>query len=343
MPTDYAIVMFRKARERGVDLLDGLPLTLADLEQSEFMSVEDYALVLERFSQLHAEPDFGFRLGELFSMANHGPAGFGAMSAPTLRDGLLFLSRYIQTRTPYTSCRFTYRRFDLQLDFEQGEIALPFRQRSCETLSVIFQSYIESAGGNAAPTCWRFPYARPAHHDCYGRWLRGAFSFDAACLQLEIPSSVCGLPSAFRNDAAFASTTSQCEAILAEAGEGGLVEKVRSMLGSRIEWRGRETVPVTEIPSADEIAAQLGVSRRTLIRQLKEAGTPFQALKDDLRREQIEALLRSNRLSLAEIADRLGYAEAANFTRACTRLFGEAPRSLRARVLSAKPASSARA
>lgn len=334
MPTDYAIVMIRKAREQGVDLLEGLPLTLADLERNELMPVEDYALVLERFSKLPAEPDFGFRLGGLFSMANHGPAGFGAMSAPTIRDGLLFLSRYIETRTPYTSCRFEYRRLDLHLEFAQGEIAQPFRRRSCETLSVIFQSYIESAGGTAAPTRWRFPYARPAHHDCYGRWLRGAYSFDAPCLRLEVPSSVCAVPSAFRNDAALASNTSQCEAILIEAGEGGLVEKVRSMLGSRIERRVREAVPVTEIPSADTIAALLGISRRTLFRQLKDGGTTFQTLKDELRREQMEVLLRSSQLSLAQIAERLGYAEAANFTRACTRLFGEAPRSLRARVSS---------
>ncbi|HEU4428531.1 MAG TPA: AraC family transcriptional regulator ligand-binding domain-containing protein [Myxococcota bacterium] len=331
MPTDYAIVMVRKARERGCDLLAGLGFSLTDLERSERMSVADYARVLERFGELHPEADFGFRLGELFSMANHGAAGFGAMSAPTIRDGLVFLSRYIQTRTPYTSCRFSYRRFDLQLHFELGEIALPFMRRSCETLSVIFQSYLESAGASAEETRWHFPYARPAHHACYGRWLRGAHAFDAAQLRLEVPEAICALPSAFRNDAAFASTTSQCEAILADAAADGVAARVRAMLASRIEQRAREAVPVTQIPSADGVAAQLGVSRRTLIRQLKDAGTTFQALKDELRREQMEALLRDGQLPLAEIAERLGYAEAANLTRACTRLLGEAPQRLRAR------------
>lgn len=109
-----------------------------------------------------------------------------------------------------------------------------------------------------------------------------------------------------------------------------LVDRVRGILASHIEQRAGEDYPVTAIPSADQVAAQLQISRRTLIRQLKDAGASFQSLKDELLAGQIEVLIGQGTLSMAEIANRLGYADGANFTRACRRMFGVTPTELRA-------------
>jgi AraC-like DNA-binding protein len=94
-------------------------------------------------------------------------------------------------------------------------------------------------------------------------------------------------------------------------------------------------VPVTEIPTAEEIAVRLGVSRRTLIRQLKSTGRSFQGERDAQLKSQLEKLLLQPELTLADIGDRLGYADAANFSRACKRMYGVSPRQLQRHLTSA--------
>lgn len=333
MPTSYAIVMYRAAMEQGVDLLAELPVAPGDLESSEFMSLDHYLELLARYTALQTDPNWGFRLGEQFSMSAHGPLGFGAISAPTVRDGLIFLARFMPTRASYATTSIESRGNALHILIRHDPLMASFLQRSCETLSVIFQSYIESAGASAQPLIWRFPYPKPDHHELYGRWLHGGCYFHADCLRLEVPGSIGMVPSAFRNDAAYRSTMAQCEALLLEMSEDTIDGKVRGILASYIERRATESVPVTDIPTADEIAGQLQISRRTLIRRLKEAGTTFQSIRDDLLRAQAESLLARQELPLRDVAYRLGYADAANFTRACRRIFGESPRTLRERLM----------
>lgn len=45
------------ALAQGVDLLQGPPLGLADLEAREFMPIEDYSRIMDRFAELHPAPD----------------------------------------------------------------------------------------------------------------------------------------------------------------------------------------------------------------------------------------------------------------------------------------------
>lgn len=62
-------------------------------------------------------------------------------------------------------------------------------------------------------------------------------------------------------------------------------------------------------------ARRLGLSRRTLIRRLHEAGTSYREVSDLHRRRRAEVLLRDGSQSVAEIAYRLGYKDAASFAR----------------------------
>jgi len=331
MPTSYAIVMVRAARELGFDLLDGLSLTLAALEASEFMAMDDYLVLLDRFTQCQKAPDWGFRFGERLTMSAHGPLGFGAVSAPTVRDGLLFLARYLPTRNGYTRATIEQHGHALHFVIHHDPVMNAFRSRASETLAVIFQSYIETAGASAEPLVWRFPYPPPPHRPAYERWLRGGCYFDATDFRLEVPRSVSMVPSPFRNDAAYRSTMAQCEALMLESSDDTLERKVRGILASAMERRVMESVPITGIPVAEEIAPQLGISRRTLIRRLKDAGTTFQSIRDELMKMHIETLIGDPALALRDIAHRLGYSEAANFTRACHRMFGASPGTLRQR------------
>lgn len=77
--------------------------------------------------------------------------------------------------------------------------------------------------------------------------------------------------------------------------------------------------------SADDIAAELGLSRRTLHRHLAAENLTFQELLDLYRQEQAVQMLQSGNCSMGEIAYVLGYKEQSSFNRAFRRWTGTSP------------------
>ena len=79
------------------------------------------------------------------------------------------------------------------------------------------------------------------------------------------------------------------------------------------------------LPAKEAVAAQLGLSGKTLQRRLDEAGTTFQALLDAVRLEEARRLLADTALPLTELPDRLGFATYPAFVRWFKRLAGQTP------------------
>ncbi len=91
--------------------------------------------------------------------------------------------------------------------------------------------------------------------------------------------------------------------------------------------------PYPDAPvAAVEIAKQLGMSARTLRRQLQAEGSSVRALLDDARRTAVQRLLARPEASLTEAAATLGYSDVASFGRAFRRWFGMAPAAYRGTV-----------
>ena len=88
-----------------------------------------------------------------------------------------------------------------------------------------------------------------------------------------------------------------------------------------------------ELCSHIEIAARLNMHPRTLQRRLREEGTSFEAIKDDVRRDAAERYLSESDLPLTKIAALLGYSEPSVLTRSCQRWFSSSPRQLREKTL----------
>lgn len=82
-------------------------------------------------------------------------------------------------------------------------------------------------------------------------------------------------------------------------------------------------------PTQTAIAHALGMSPRTLHRRLAEAGTSFEKLLDDTRRELAAEYLRRSDYSVGEVAYLLGFAETSSFNRAFRRWTGTSPSEFR--------------
>lgn len=83
-------------------------------------------------------------------------------------------------------------------------------------------------------------------------------------------------------------------------------------------------------PSLEQVASKLGLPPRTLQRRLKDEGTRFDALLDDVRHELAKRYLKDARISIQEAAFLLGFSDVAAFHRAFVRWTGTTPARYRA-------------
>jgi AraC-like DNA-binding protein len=91
-----------------------------------------------------------------------------------------------------------------------------------------------------------------------------------------------------------------------------------------IRSRLRDLLPMGKV-DAGGVARTLGLSKRSLHRRLAELGRRYQTVLDDFRASEAERLLAAGRLSTAEIALSLGYADQTAFSRAFRRWRGLPP------------------
>ncbi len=82
--------------------------------------------------------------------------------------------------------------------------------------------------------------------------------------------------------------------------------------------------------SVDVIASKLGLSRQTLFRKLKEEGTTFERVLDELRHKLALQYLSEKQVTVNETAYLVGFSGPAAFSRAFKRWTGSSPRMIRA-------------
>lgn len=83
---------------------------------------------------------------------------------------------------------------------------------------------------------------------------------------------------------------------------------------------------------ARQLCQQLGISRATLHRALKNSGTHFQVLLDREKLQRATYWLSVEHASIEETAERLGYSDASNFRRAFKKWAGCCPSEIRSPV-----------
>lgn len=84
-----------------------------------------------------------------------------------------------------------------------------------------------------------------------------------------------------------------------------------------------------ELPSLDELAGELALSRMTLRRRLQAAGTSFNAVRDELRQEMAIDLLTNSQMPIEQVAERLDFCDSDAFRRAFRSWTGMAPTEFR--------------
>lgn len=172
-----------------------------------------------------------------------------------------------------------------------------------------------------------FPIERPSHGDVHALIFPGPVRWSAARAGLHFDAQYLGLPP-LRDEAALRSMLQHALplTVLPYRRDRLLANRIRALMASR---NG-------EKHDAASLARALGISVRTLHRQLREEGSSVLAIKNAARREQAIDLLRRTSRPIKQIAAATGFASDKTFTRAFKDWTGQAPADYRSRLRDAQ-------
>lgn len=256
-----------------------------------------------------------------FDAAVHGALGFAALSAPTLGAALEVLLTYGSARLPILT--FSMRQAGSRVRLSCG-IAHPGRSLPTVLLEIavlaLANFIAQYAGRDPSELTVLLPGQPRPYRQALAAATRAAVATGRSAHAVEFPRAWLSSTSPLADPSLHRLSVERCREQLARAsGRTPIEEAVRQ---SVLAAGGRP-------PGLAAVAAARHVAPRTLMRHLREAGTSYQAIVDEVRAGLAIEYLRDTRLPLGAIAERLGFSDTSNFSRAFRSWFGRSPGSCR--------------
>jgi AraC-like DNA-binding protein len=161
-----------------------------------------------------------------------------------------------------------------------------------------------------------FPFDPPVHWRMFGRMFNCPIEFNGGAMEWHFDANVFDLPCPNANPITAQVCQQFCDVAMAERpGETDLVRRIRSACLNSLK----------RFPTAEEMADQLGLSLRTLHRRLASEGLSYQEIIDSVRRSISSELLQNTHLQVDQVAERVGFSDAASFRKAFRKWTGASP------------------
>lgn len=327
MPAIYLHLLAELLRTIGVDEkallkrvgLDPVRLKSTDLRVSQSQASE----FVTRAIIESGEPGLGIMLARELKLPLHGALGTAVMSSRTLEEALELMTRYLTLRAPHLQVTRRQQQdqavFTITCDIDLGPL------QGFIMDAMLFGCASMGAQLTGAPVAGSSIHRRgpePAYFYRFRQQIPVPVVYGASEDAIVIPRQQLALPIRFTDDQLAASSKAQCEEALRLLTEdAGFACRVRRVIETSHPFP----------PKLARVAATLFVSERTLKRRLQAEEASFQNLVDQVRLERAGELLEKTSMNLSQIADALGYADAANFTRAFKRWTGQSPSQYRHR------------
>lgn len=271
-----------------------------------------------RARDLATRSDIGLAAGSRQRISDYGIYGFALVSSPTFGAALDFSLTHLRMAEPIVmQISFQVER-DVAILSSQGSTSLGDMLPFCaefwrSSLTTLYGRVLEAP----FPTKrMLFNYPAPPHWRNYGRIFDCPVEFDAGVLEWHFDAAVLERPCPNANPITAKVCQQFCDRVMAEHPlESQLVRQIRSACvnGAR------------RFPPAEQVAADLGLSVRTFHRRLSDEGVSYQGILDDVRHRIAVEFLENTHLPIDEIADRVGFADAAGFRRAFRKWTGHPP------------------
>lgn len=279
-------------------------------------ATQELAIARNLIRQLGNRPGLGLEVGLRYRFSTFGVWGFAILSSTTAREVVRLGVRYAPLSFAFIEPFIEQDDHELRVVLDEHDIPADVRdffvEREIAKLAQLLPAGLGSATGirfetaftgeRAAMLAASFPDVPISRGD------RHLLALDPAILDLPLPQA---------DPVTARELEDQCAALL---------QSRRSRRGVAAAVRDRILVRLADPPSMEATAAVLHIDPRTLRRQLATEGTSYRELTDEVRTLMADELLHRAHLTVAEVARRLGYHDAAGFTRAYKRWTGTTPK-----------------
>jgi len=324
-PTALAVatrLAYARAKSAGVTLqplLKSAHVSRRDIENPDLrLKVQSQIEFLNAAANALKDDFLGFHLAQLVDLREMGLFYYVLASSNVLIDALRHAARYtsIVNEAIFATCidernvglSFHYVGVSRHQDWHQMEFSMAVFVRTCRQLT----------GRQLSPNHARFTHARDHQCNGFSNLFGDHVEFGAGADEITFPKNTRNLSVMNADPYLNKLLVRYCE------------EAITDRPGRRDSFRTRvENCVVTLLPhgdaNAEEVARQLGVSRRTFVRRLSAEGLTFSKLLKDLRFALAKRYLADQGLRLSQIAWLLGFEEVSSFSHAFKRWTQQTP------------------
>lgn len=315
----YVRTLLATAESYGVpraDVLRGLPVSEDSLAAPNGRTgVAVFNRMWARALQLTGDPMLGLRMAQGVKPTTFRVLGLAVMSCRTLGEAVEILLRY--QRLVSEAGTLSLEREDAggaSLVYTQQPMRFQLLPQQVEAiLGGVFRQATWLAGRRLKPRSVSFRHAPQVDLEHYRAFFGVEPRFGAAQNQLGLGEEFLRTPLPHADPELCRLHCSLADQELARLPPVGFVA------GFAVQWLAARASGSARL---GDLARAVGVSARTLQRQLHDEGTRWTAVVDRARRDALSALLREG-VSLEAAAQRLGYHDASSLSRAARRWFGK--------------------
>ena len=292
------------------------------------LQVDQWQAVLRRAVEHLADPLFPIKLAATIRPRHLGLLGFLVMSCENLGQSALILQRYEHLLDSVNMAQWQIVDGHCHLSWHTLVPSAPSELTLLSMSLWVMQGRWLSGRDELTGTVnLTQPAPSTEVHAQFEHLLGMQVRFGQALNEVVLPAHYIELPVVQRDRHVHALLRSQADADLA------------SLLGQDHDFLAQlEALLLTRLESGElalqDVAQAMGIAPRTLQHKLDEHGATFRQLLDKVRSQQAHRHLRNPKLSLAEVAMMLGFADQSSFQHAFKRWTGVSPGEFRRRQLS---------
>ncbi|MBC2779149.1 AraC family transcriptional regulator [Parasphingopyxis marina] len=288
-------------------------------------SIGQYLTACENIIAAGAGFADAFAIGSRLHLSAYGMYGYALMCSPTMRDFFDFAVRYQPLATP--TVRLHWR---MEGDVAIWQFREIYRDRMSDDvrtflvrqqLKMTFTHIRDAAGTDNLPLRALFALPEDDHTAQDARELECPCLYDEAANELHYPIGILDRTPELGNRLTRTMLEETCERLIGQTRiSSGLSGEVYQLLLSA----------PGQFPSMTAVAAQLGLQERTLRRRLAAEDATYGAIVDDVRRKLAIEYLHTTRMSVDDVAWKVGFSDSANLRRAVRRWTNKTVKEIRA-------------
>lgn len=286
--------------------------------EAGYLSLQQMEDLVERACALEPGREIGLDVGARISLMSHGAVSVAALSAANLGEAIEVIAEYFALICPVLSLTVHRNgetialrlesRWPLSPEVERYHTAVIFSSLRAHVPRLLFDGEMPAALEIDAPH--PRPEGLPAWVDELG------VAFDRPHHEVRAPASLADVRLPLADPRVHRDALERCrERLASRPNPNETAATVRRVLM-------HSGPPFLDLGGT---AKRLATSSRSLRRRLRDEGTSFRSLLDEVRSTIADKWLDDPRRSITEIGLDLGYTDAANFARAYRRANGVSP------------------